>query len=211
MIWFTKRGQRAAWKRSGFAGFSGAPARQRAERRAADLRLRVVEAQPSGSATLEQRFSAMEAARFTGLEGRMAAQESRMTARRVPAGADRPGAGHRGPMSAAEIAEQLRIEQQIPADIARTTQELLYEPRKYRVQFAGGGIISAWVRRGWCRWRRCCRGLHQRASSGTATNRNLSWHAAWLRESNPASCDTPEKPDGLRLTVLGHSSERNLC
>ena len=46
-------------------------------------------------------------------------------------------------MSAAEIAERLRIEQ-IRADIARTTQELLCEPRKYRVQFAAA-IISACV------------------------------------------------------------------
>lgn len=41
-------------------------------------------------------------------------------------------------MSAAdpEVTAQLRIEQ-IRADIARKTQEMLFEPRKYRLQFAG--------------------------------------------------------------------------
>jgi hypothetical protein len=42
-----------------------------------------------------------------------------------------------------EIAEQLRIEQ-MRADIARKTQEMLFEPRKYRIQFAAA-IISACV------------------------------------------------------------------
>jgi uncharacterized membrane protein YoaK (UPF0700 family) len=42
-----------------------------------------------------------------------------------------------------EIAEQLRVEQ-IRADIARTTQEMLYEPRKYRIQFFGA-VVSAFV------------------------------------------------------------------
>lgn len=35
-----------------------------------------------------------------------------------------------------EESEQLHIEQ-IRADIARKTQEILFEPRKYRLQFAG--------------------------------------------------------------------------
>jgi hypothetical protein len=42
-----------------------------------------------------------------------------------------------------EISEQLRVEQ-MRADIARTTQEMLFEPRKYRIQFAAA-IISACV------------------------------------------------------------------
>jgi sugar phosphate permease len=49
-----------------------------------------------------------------------------------------------------EVTEQLRIEQ-IRSDIARKTQEMLFEPRKYRLQFAAviisvfvaGGIIGA--------------------------------------------------------------------
>lgn len=43
--------------------------------------------------------------------------------------------------------EQLRIEQ-IRADIARKTQEMLFEPRKYRLQFAAvmfAAVISAFV------------------------------------------------------------------
>jgi hypothetical protein len=48
-----------------------------------------------------------------------------------------------------EAAKQLRIEQ-IRANIARRTQEMLFEPRKYRLQFAAvmvsvavaGGIIG---------------------------------------------------------------------
>ena len=39
--------------------------------------------------------------------------------------------------------EELKL-QQIRADIARKTQEMLYEPRKYRVQFFGA-IASAFV------------------------------------------------------------------
>jgi hypothetical protein len=42
-----------------------------------------------------------------------------------------------------EISEQLRVEQ-MRADIACTTQEMLFEPRKYRIQFAAA-IISACV------------------------------------------------------------------
>lgn len=48
-------------------------------------------------------------------------------------------------MSAADPneAEQLRIAQ-LRADIARKTQEILFEPRKYRLQFAAV-IISVFV------------------------------------------------------------------
>ena len=42
-----------------------------------------------------------------------------------------------------EISEQLRVER-MRADIARTTQEMLYEPRKYRIQFFGA-VVSAFV------------------------------------------------------------------
>lgn len=45
-----------------------------------------------------------------------------------------------------EVAKQLRIEQ-IRADIARKTQEMLFEPRKYRLQFAAV-IISVAVASG---------------------------------------------------------------
>ena len=110
-------------------------------------------------------------------------------------------------MSAAEIAEQLRIEQ-IPADIARTTQELLYEPRKYRVQFAGGDHQR--LRRGWCRWRRCCRGLHQRASSGTATNRNSIMARRLATESNRLVA-TRRKTRCLAADCFRAFLERNLC
>jgi hypothetical protein len=42
-----------------------------------------------------------------------------------------------------DITEQLRIEL-MQVDIARRTQELLYEPRKYRIQFFGA-VVSAFV------------------------------------------------------------------
>lgn len=42
-----------------------------------------------------------------------------------------------------DVLDDLRLEQ-VRVDIARKTQEMLYEPRKYRIQFFGA-VTSAFV------------------------------------------------------------------
>ena len=94
-------------------------------------------------------------------------------------------------MSAAEIAEQLRIEQ-IPADIARTTQELLYEPRKYRVPVRrrrssapASRVVSLAALLPWLTSTRIKRHRNQsQFYHGTPPGYGIQ----------PASCDTPENP-----------------